>query len=50
MASILDFKSIGHNQKTVLKKQVLIYTTKNKDQSIIQLKDSICFKLVQIGS
>ncbi len=39
-------------QKTVLKGELLIWRTKNqaRDQGTVQLKDSICFKSVQIGS
>jgi hypothetical protein len=39
-------------KKTVLKGDLLIWRTKNeaRDQGIVQLKDSICFKSVQIGS
>jgi hypothetical protein len=52
MAPILEGKSIGLEQKTVLKGEHLIWRTKNqaRDQGIVQLKDSICFKSVQIGS
>jgi len=51
MARISEGKSIGLNQKTVLKGEHLIWRTKNeaRDQGIIQLKDSISFKSVQIG-
>jgi hypothetical protein len=44
-------KSIGSDQKTVLQGELLIWRTKNetRDQGIVQLKDSICFKSVQIG-
>jgi hypothetical protein len=40
------------DQKTVLKGELLIWRTKNqaRDQGTVQLKDSICFKSVQIGS
>jgi hypothetical protein len=46
MAPVLEGKSIGWDQKTVLKGEFLIWKTKNqaKDQGIVQLKDSICFK------
>jgi hypothetical protein len=39
-------------KKTVLKGEILIWRIKNeaRDQGIVQLKDSICFKSVQIGS
>jgi hypothetical protein len=39
-------------QKTVLIGELLIWRTKNqaRDQGTVQLKDSICFKSVQIGS
>jgi hypothetical protein len=52
MAPVLEGKSTGLDQKTVLNKELLICRTKNqaKDQGIIHLKDSICFKSVQIGS
>jgi len=52
MAPVLEGKSIGYDQKTVLKRELLIWTTKKqaRDQGIVQLKDSICFKSVQIGS
>ncbi len=51
MAPVLEGKSIGSDQKTVLKGELLIWRTKNeaRDQGTVQLKDSICFKLVQIG-
>jgi hypothetical protein len=46
MASVLEGKSIGSDQKTVLKGELLIWRTKNeaRDQGTVQLKDSICFK------
>jgi len=52
MAPVLDGKSIGLDLKTVLKGELLIWRTKNqaRDQGRVQLKDSICFKSVQIGS
>jgi hypothetical protein len=52
MAPVLEGKSIGLDQKTVLKGELLIWRTKNqaKDKGTFQLKDSICFKSVQIGS
>jgi hypothetical protein len=39
-------------KKTVVKGELLIWRTKNqiRDQGIVQLKDSICFKSIQIGS
>jgi hypothetical protein len=48
----LEEKSIGWDQKTMLKWELLIWRTKDqaKDQGTVQLKDLICFKLVQIGS
>jgi hypothetical protein len=51
MAPILEGKSIGSNQKTLLKGELLIWRINNqaKDQGIVQLKDSTCFKSVQIG-
>jgi hypothetical protein len=52
MAPVLEGKSIGSDQKTVLKGELLIWRSKNqaRNQDIVQLKDSICFKSVQIGS
>jgi uncharacterized protein YeaC (DUF1315 family) len=52
MALVLEGKSIGSDQKTVLKQELMIWRTKNqaKDEGIVQLKDSICFKSIQIGS
>jgi len=52
MAPVLDEKSIGLDPKTMLKGELLIWRTKNqaKDQGLVQLKDSICFKSVQFGS
>jgi hypothetical protein len=52
MAPVLDGNSIGSDQKTVLNGELLIWRTKNqaRDQGTVQLKDSICFKSVQIGS
>jgi hypothetical protein len=52
MAPVLDGKSIGLDLKTVLKGELLIWRTKNqaRDQGTVQLKDSVCFKSVQIGS
>jgi hypothetical protein len=52
MAPVLEGRSIGSDQKTLLKGEPLIWRTKNqaKDQGTVQLKDSICFKSVQIGS
>ncbi len=46
MAPILEEKSIGSDQKTVLKEELLIWRTKDEavDRGIVQLKDSICFK------
>ncbi len=48
----LEGKSICLDQKTVLKGELLIWRTKNqaRDEGIVQLKDSICFKSVQIAS
>jgi hypothetical protein len=45
-------RSTGLDQRTVLKWELLIWRTKNqaRDQGTVQLKDSICFKSVQIGS
>jgi hypothetical protein len=52
MAPVLEGKSIGLDPKTVLKRELLSWRTKNqaRDQGTVQLKDSICFKSVQIGS
>jgi hypothetical protein len=52
MALVSEGKSIGSDQKTVQKGELLIWRTKNqaRDQGTVQLKDSICFKSVQIGS
>ncbi len=48
MALDLEGKSIGLDRKTMLKKELLIWRTKNqsRDQGTAQLKDSNCFKLV----
>jgi hypothetical protein len=50
--SILEGKSIGSDQKKELKGEFMIWRTKMqaKVQGKVQLKDSICFKWVQIGS
>jgi hypothetical protein len=42
----LEGKSIGSDQKIVLKGELLIWRTKNqaRNQGLAQLKDSICFK------
>jgi hypothetical protein len=52
MENVLEGKSIGLDQKTVLKGELLIWRTKNqaRDQGRGQVKDSVCFKSVQIGS
>jgi hypothetical protein len=52
MAPVLEGKSIGSDQIRVLKGELPIWRIENqaRDQSIVQLKDSICFKSVQIGS
>jgi hypothetical protein len=52
MAPLLEGTSIGLDQRTVLKGELLIWRTKNqaRDQGTVQLKDSVCFKSVQIGS
>jgi hypothetical protein len=53
MAPVLEGESIGADRKTVLKGELLIWRTKNqaRDQgTLVQRKDSICFKSVQIGS
>jgi hypothetical protein len=43
MAPVLEGKSIGRNQKRVLKGELLIWRTKNqaRDPATLQLKDSI---------
>jgi hypothetical protein len=53
MAPVLEGKSIGSDQKTVLiKGELLNWRTKNQlgTTGRVQLKDSSCFKSVQIGS
>jgi hypothetical protein len=52
MAPVLEEKSIGLDQKTVLKGELQVWRTKNqaRHQGTVQLKDSICLKSVQIGS
>jgi hypothetical protein len=52
MAPVLEGESIGWDRKTVLKRELLIWRTKNqaRDQGTVQLKDSICFKSLQIGA
>ncbi len=52
MAPALEGKSIGLDQKTVLKVELLMWRTMNqaRDQGTVQLQDSICFKSVQSGS
>ncbi len=52
VAPVLEGKSIDWDQKTVLKGELLIWRPKNqaRDEGTVQLKDSICFKSVQIGS
>jgi len=53
MAPVLEGKSIGLDRKIALKGELLIWRPKNqaRDQgTLVQLKDSICFKSVQIGS
>jgi hypothetical protein len=52
MAPVLEGKSIGLDQKTVLNGELLIWRTKNqaREQGTVQRKDSICFNSVQIGS
>jgi hypothetical protein len=52
MAPVLERKSNGSYEKTVLKGELLIWRTKNqaRDQGTVQLKHSICFKSIQIGS
>jgi hypothetical protein len=52
MARVLEGKSFGLDQKTVLKRDLLTWRTKNqaRDQGIVHIKDSICFNSVQIGS
>jgi len=45
MAPVLEGKSIGSDQKTVLKGELLIWRTQNqaRDSGTFQLKDSIYF-------
>jgi hypothetical protein len=45
MAPVLEGKSIGLDQKTVLKGELLIWRTKDqaRDPGTLQLKDSISF-------
>jgi hypothetical protein len=52
MAPVLEGKSIGSDQKIVLKGELLIWRAKNqaRDQGTVQFKDSICFKSFQTGS
>jgi len=52
MVPVLEGKSFGRDQKTVLKRERLIWRTKNqaRDLGTLQLKDSTCFTWVQIGS
>jgi hypothetical protein len=53
MAAVFEGNSIGSDQKTVLKGELVVWRTKNqaRDQGTVhQLKDSICFKSDQIGS
>ncbi len=54
MAPVLERKAIGADQTNSAKKRAtdLIWRSKNqaRDQGTLQLKDSICFKSVQIGS
>jgi len=49
MAPVLGGKSIGLDQKAVLKAELLIWRTKNqaRDQGRIQQKDSILLKSIQ---
>jgi hypothetical protein len=50
--TFLEGKSIGLDPKIMLKGEILIWRTKNqaRNHGTVQLKDSICFKPVQIGS
>jgi len=45
MAPVLEGKSVGWDQKTVLKGELLIWRAKNqaRDPGTLQLKNSICF-------
>ncbi len=45
MAPVSEGKSIGSDQKRVLKGELLIWRTKNqaRDPGTLQLKNSICF-------
>jgi hypothetical protein len=47
MAPVLEGKAMGWDKKTVLKWELL---NQARDQGTVQLKDSICFESVQIGS
>ncbi len=51
MAPVLEGKSIGSDQNTMLKGELLIWRTKNqaRDPGTLQLKDSICLTWLQIG-
>jgi hypothetical protein len=48
MAPVMEGKSFGSDPKTMVKRELLIWRTKNQamDQGIVQLKDSICLKSV----
>jgi hypothetical protein len=50
MAHVLEGKSIGLDQKTVLKGELLIWRIKNQARDQLKVKDSLCFKSLQIGS
>jgi hypothetical protein len=46
--TVLEGKSLGSNQGKKLEGELMVWRTKM--QASVQLKDSICFKWVQIGS
>jgi hypothetical protein len=50
MAPVSEGKSIGLDQKTKESLWIGEPTNQAMDQGTVQLKDSICFKSVQIGS
>ncbi len=52
MAPVLEGNSIGSDQKTMLKSELLIWRTKNQasDQGIVQLKFRFESNLIKIGS
>jgi hypothetical protein len=52
LAPVLEVKSVGLDQKTLLKRELLIWRTKNQasDQGIVQLKFRFESNLIKIGS